>query len=696
MSRWWWVSIAALAGCHWLTPSRPLEPPRPGPRPTIEVEAPEGYVGFGSEVRIAARVTGCEGQEVRLRWTQVAGPPVRLEGADTAELTFRTPTLDELVPPQDGPIRFLTLDRRSAGHFRFRVTVTAGDRSASAQVLVRAGAIHPGWPRASQGVGTVLEAGVTQDRYDWEVSFAPPRMEPELVGADTRRPVVRLAKSGRYAVREKVSGRELAFHGGPWMGTEQCGRVECHPLETRGWSRTKMATVLERGLDGRLRGDYGPECLRCHTVGWDPAVDNDGFDDVARAEGWRFPDHLEPGNFASLPHGLIDRSGVGCESCHGPGRFYTSYSAEVCAQCHDDPPEYIHITEWRTAPMARIRDGVVGREECERCHTAQGLLDEYYAHRPVEATAREDDVQYDAEPITCAACHDPHDGNQPRIVRYSGPLFGQEPEVDWGTGMICLACHHGGAQWASSRGALVRPFVARFREMPEPREVTLWDRRFAPHAPQAEMVRGRAGHALPGPGPLEASPPHLTVPGGCLGCHVRVRPPEGDLRRLAVGGHTFAMFRGEGAGRVENTLACAGCHGELPSLNRQARNDYDGDGRIEGIYDEVDGLLVQARSAIDGAIQRAELTDGRLAAVTFAERDGRIVLAAENGDALRDGEHFMTFPESEERLYRATYNYLVVVKDRSRGVHNPVATVRLLQRTVLRLAPRDVPRWVWR
>jgi hypothetical protein len=42
------------------------------------------------------------------------------------------------------------------------------------------------------------------------------------------------------------------------------------------------------------------------------------------------------------------------------------------------------------------------------------------------------------------------------------------------------------------------------------------------------------------------------------------------------------------------------------------------------------------------------------------------------------------------------FNYLFVKKDRSMGVHNPVWTVRLLQRTILRAAPREVPRWYWR
>ena len=696
MLRWWWLPMLALAGCSGINSSEPARGPLDNRPPSVEVDAPVEYVGYGSEVRIDARIFDPDQDSVDLQWTQVAGPTVSLEQVDTATLAFRTHERDELHPPVDGPIRFLTVSRYQAGHYRFRLTADDGTARAEAEVLVRAAPTHPGWPRAEQGVETVVEAGLEQDRYDWEVSFSPPRSEPVLAGEKTRRPTIKLARPGAYKVLEKVSGRELSFHGGPWMGTEQCGRVECHPIEARGWTTTKMGTVLQRGLDGQLRADYGPECLRCHTVGWNETVDNAGFDDMARREGWSFPRRLGPGNFDALPFALTDRANVGCEACHGAGRFYTSYATSVCAECHDEPPDYIHPTEWRRAPMAQIRDGILGRAECERCHTAQGFLDEYYGHRPARATAREEDVQYTPEPITCPTCHDPHDGETPRNVRLSGPLFGQEPDIDWGAGMICLACHHGGMQWRSKSGALMRPFVPRFRDTPEARKISIWDRRLAPHAPQGDVVRGRAGYAMPGPGPLEASPPHLTVPGGCLGCHVRTRPPEGDEGRLKVGGHTFAMFHGEGERRVENTLACVECHGELPSLSREVGADYDGDRRREGIFEEVEGLLGYARQALDTAIVRANIRDGRRTAASFAEHDGYIVLVDADGEFLREGNGMMTFSLDHERLYRSTYNYLVVVKDRSRGVHNPVLTVRLLQRIVLRHNPRQVPRWEWR
>lgn len=699
MSRWWLVTAFILAGCQGAGP----EPvPRIDRPPLVEVEQPDEYVGFDAEVRVRARVHDIEGDRVRLRWEQLSGPPVEIADPTSATLAFRTHRLDELAPREDGDIRFLPLDRHGAGHYRFRLTASDEGGRTEAEVLVKAGAMHPGWPRASMGVESVLDLGREQERYDWEVSFFPPRTDPQLLGADTRRPRLKLSRPGRYEVREKVSGRKLPLHSGPWLGNERggCGRVECHPLEQRGWELTKMGTIFQRGVDGLLRDDYGTECLRCHTVGWNPAVDNGGFDDIARRYGWTVPDRLEPGNYASLPEEMIERSNVGCEACHGPGRFYTSYSAEVCAQCHDELPRYVHSTEWRRSVMATAteREGILGRGECERCHTAQGFLDEYYGHQPVEATAREEDAQYEAEPITCATCHDAHGGTVERLVRLSGPLAGQEPDVDWGTGMICLACHHGGTQWINERGALMRPFVPRFREFPESIEVTIWDRRLAPHAPQGDLLRGRGGFALPGPGPLDARPPHITVPGGCLGCHVRVRPPEDDPRRLVVGGHTFAMFHGEDEARVENTLACEPCHGPLDSLSRPVRADYDGNGRIEGIFEEIDGLLRRARRALDGAIRREGFTNGDQRAVSFGEYDGRIVLVDEAGEPLRGADHPMTFSRDrdQEGLYRLVYNYMLVDKDRSRGVHNPVWAVRLLQRTVLRLAPRDVPDWDWR
>lgn len=674
----------------------PTRAPRRNAPPVVEVTAPVEYVGHGEAVRLEPRVSDPEGRPVAVRWEQIGGPALELRVGDRGVVSFRTHDLDELSPPVDGPIQVLALPPSKAGHYRLRCTASDGEAEASAVVEVRAGAANPGWPRAAQKTTTFLDVGLAQGSYRWEVSFSPPHSEPLLVGAETRRPALVVSRPGRYVVREAVSGRELSVHSGPWMGTEQCGRLECHPREALGWSTTKMATVLTRGLDGALRHDYGPDCLRCHTVGYDLATENEGFDDVAAKVGWEFPRRLQPGNAAALPRLLADRGNVGCEACHGPGRFYTSYSADVCAGCHESPPDYVNPIEWRRAPMSKIRDGIVDRAECRRCHTAQGFIDEFFGHRPVEETARVEDAEYTPEPITCGACHDTHNGGRERLVRYGGPLWGQEPDVDWGTGMVCLACHHGGTQWFKMGGAVMRPFVPRWKSPGEPFTPTLWDKRLAPHAPQAEMIRGRGGYALPGPGPLEAAPTHLTVPGGCVGCHVRVRPPVGDARRGQVGGHTFAMFSGEGSARVENTDACATCHGELASLNREVRYDYDGDGARRGIYDEVAGLMERTKAALDHAIVAAGLTDGRRQAASFGEVDGHVVLVDAAGVALGEPDAPMTIPADQDRLYRGVYNYLFVMKDRSNGVHNPVWTVRLLQRTILRAAPREVPRWYWR
>ena len=61
-----------------------------------------------------------------------------------------------------------------------------------------------------------------------------------------------------------------------------------------------------------------------------------------------------------------------------------------------------------------------------------------------------------------------------------------------------------------------------------------------------------------------------------------------------VGQHTFKMsVEGEdGTTLYENVeMACAGCHVGLDTYNRTARADYDGLNGIEGIQDEVQGLL---------------------------------------------------------------------------------------------------------
>jgi hypothetical protein len=91
-------------------------------------------------------------------------------------------------------------------------------------------------------------------------------------------------------------------------------------------------------------------------------------------------------------------------------------------------------------------------------------------------------------------------------------------------------------------------------------------------------------------------------------------------------------------------------------LSRRHRSDvdFDDDGSIEGVQDEVQGLLDQlALALVDAGLMTGTAEEG------YHPVDGRIVRDADSSGAV--------------------YNYEIVAEERSRGVHNTKYAVGLLQ-----------------
>jgi hypothetical protein len=119
--------------------------------------------------------------------------------------------------------------------------------------------------------------------------------------------------------------------------------------------------------------------------------------------------------------------------------------------------------------------------------------------------------------------------------------------------------------------------------------------------------------------------------------------------------------------KIENLAACTPCHTGLGTFNRESRADYDGDGVIEGVRDEVSGLLDRLASLI---IAVDELD---------AEGDGRGLLPHEWAPGgLLEYDHIDL--ASVDTRY-AAYNWSVVRNDHSFGAHNMAFAVQLLQKS---------------
>jgi hypothetical protein len=139
-----------------------------------------------------------------------------------------------------------------------------------------------------------------------------------------------------------------------------------------------------------------------------------------------------------------------------------------------------------------------------------------------------------------------------------------------------------------------------------------------------------------------------------------------DVAAQNIGGHSFSMAAEvEGKGVIENTAACmgSGCHadGSITTFNREARGDYDGDGQVEGVQDEVEGLL-------------------EVLATKLPKDDAGAVLSST-----------ISADNTTEVERQAIWNYWLIERDGSLGVHNTGFAVQVLQKTYQHLTGEPVP-----
>ncbi len=445
----------------------------------------------------------------------------------------------------------------------------------------------------------------------------------------------RLLTGAEYIGVGKVS---LEFHDPP-----QCAR--CHTAQAQSWLGTKHATAMTRKIDGIGVSFFRESCLKCHNTGYDaaPAAVNGGFDDVARIVNWIMPTNIVAGNWAAMPADLQGIANVQCESCHGPGgqhsrsggnpAFITaSTSSGDCGQCHDSPPYHTKNSQWnlsRHAVTTRYPTGE-NRSACVGCHSGVGFID--------RMDGKPQDQQRTAyEAIVCATCHDPHDATNPHQLRKVDGVTLKDGTIvtQGGKGRLCMNCHI--SRQDASSYVLTAGVTGRFGPH---------------HGPQTDMLKGanawEYGRVIPSSAHLSA------VSDSCVTCHMQATPASGSAGHNMAGEHTFKLTFDNGTPSdhtddVPLTAACAGCHGSITSFDFP-RQDFDGDGTIEGVQTEVKGLL---------------------------DRLGRLLPPLNDPAVAQD--RALTYTPAQRK---AIFNYEFVVEDKSFGIHNTSYTVNILKAAI--------------
>jgi hypothetical protein len=379
--------------------------------------------------------------------------------------------------------------------------------------------------------------------------------------------------------------------------------------------------------------DENANCLVCHTVGTyglfaDGALDNGGYDETA-----------------------VERlQNVQCENCHGPGSQHpspdfssvaASMDAAVCGNCHTDEhhPTY---DEWLDSAHAVLVETAAPRASCAKCHN--GLESAIFLDDPENYVPPPADLT-EAIPQTCPVCHDPHGNDNPGNLRNASVTDVALPNAilqpNGGAGRLCMSCHNG-----------------RRTEEDVNSQIEEGTSRFGPHhSVQGDMISGVNAYEDVAPAFPFTSSKHILVQDACVTCHTH--PHEGDLENGIPNftGHTFEPV-------VE---ACLPCHGELTDFSEVgAKADYDGDGEIEGVQIEVQGLLDLLQQTIIDASTTPEAR------------------AALEADFLAN----LGLPDVTTREQRAAgYNWTFVDFDGSTGVHNANYAIQLLQQSALSLNP---------
>ena len=528
----------------------------------------------------------------------------------------------------------------------------------------------PTWSLFIKPTGSTANFGVTKDL---DSATQLNTLIPDVVGT------YKIAFSdGPFADTLVINAAEYLGMEGGAVNCIGCHNTSIWDYKYDKWLETGHSDMLVRGLNGTLSSHYNEGCIDCHTVGYDPDANNDGFDDFP----FVFPDSLYPGVYdltlAAYPDAMA-RANIQCESCHGPGsahlgiisnsKISTSIATENCALCHDDGHYHVYPTQWEhSGEDATEFDGrgfhgghgkgefagyTGGRAGCAPCHTGSGYVEWVNEGRPVDEYGLPDDLDFVPEPttITCAACHDPHDATYIHQLRLAPTNLGDGTPVtieEYGTGALCMHCHR------SRRNAET------YAVDPDNASSHFG----AHHGPEADMLLG-VNYPIfyddqGDPISFSTSPHDVAVlPGesqgnACVSCHMAgdIRDPEGNIN--VVGGHTWNMNDTEGNDHVE---ACSPCHGNVGDsfkdkkyyLNGNA--DLDGDGVEEGLQIEIKNLTE------------------RLAFL--------LPPVGENEVELIRGDSTLT-----PSIMKSAYVYFWIEEDRSFGIHNPAFAFSILKAAI--------------
>ena len=458
-------------------------------QPMLDLGGDRTGIGFGVPFTVTARHNcppGAAQERGEMTWQQLEGPLLaQLELRDAGfALSAHTASFAALHP-EPAAEGIIPISPRTQGRVVLEARWRgAGQASATRRLVISAAARATGLSSVAVSQPIVL-AGV-----GWSVKAQPAGAHGSLKALEGLTFFTANAPGSWTLTRDQthtLTLQVLTHDATPY----DCGRSECHAALSEHAAGSAMSHALERPLDA-LADATGVSCmLDCHVLG-ERGLGDGGFLAVAERLGFRWTEHTR---FQDLPQALRRAGSVRCTACHGPGAIpppeqrSAILESDVCATCHDAPPRYVHVTQWREGRMASAdREPETRRAPCARCHTTAGFLAHNGDRKLVDDAPR-------AEPsgIACAACHAPHSAQRgPRLIRHvqesSAPTGKLAPDP---SASLCRACHAAAARLSdpTPSGSLFAAEIAVPR-----RDGSGWE-------------------------PLRSKFVHEQVARGCVGCH---------------------------------------------------------------------------------------------------------------------------------------------------------------------------------
>ena len=306
------------------------------------------------------------------------------------------------------------------------------------------------------------------------------------------------------------------------------------------------------------------------------------------------------------------------------------------------------LAQWEASPhnfdpvaKAEYFHNAVISASCVKCHDSEWFVKIQVKGEKQPAANLEKPAQYGH---TCSTCHSIDDATNILRLNLVGnvTLPAYKDVVDAGISATCMSCHNN-----------------RY-EKPEERAVTTY--RGSHGGPQADMLAGKSGISYGKK--LESSSHFTAVENKCVGCHMADTPAKGKPGHDLVGEHSFSMKSDNGTpdnpkDDVQNVAVCQKCHAGVTSFDFPVGEDFDGDGKFEGVQTEVKGMLAILANALP-------------------HNDKGVVTIPSD----------LTLTTPEQRM--VNYNYTLVNNDKSYGVHNLKYAVSLLRASYKALTGKEM------